>query len=715
MGDKMYQASQFVISMIERTMANNITYSGEKNLDKNFPILFVANHFTRIETFLVPYVLYNKFGFKVRSLADHYIFAGILGDYLSAVGTVSTKDELRNEKILGDLLTARENWLIYPEGSMIKSKKILLSEDTFEIEDKKGLRNIFTGSAVLALQSELEKSKYFEALNRCDVEAIKEFKEKYFIKEDEELSYSNTHIIPVNISYTPIRTGENSISDLAKKYIKSESVSLNEEIDIESNLLLNSQIHIHFSKPIDVKTFLFKTKRTLKQENLELDDDTVIKRARVPLTNMMMNEVYKNILITFDHVFALCLEYSMENEFDAQELKARIYLVCRELKKLDIYHLDKILDANLYRLLNGEPYALFDDVLSVAVNQRIIKENKNKIYVIDRKKFKDEHTFHTIRIKNTLRVLLNETMILHELNDCVKYQAHKDIKKVYREVFYIIYNRDTKQFTKDYNKYYSVFDSKAKEIGKPFVLYNENNTVGCVLSHGFKSAPREIELLANYLFDNGINVYAIRLKGHGTMPEDLRDATYKDWYDSFDIGYSALSCVSEKIFVCGFSTGGLIALLKASNTSYKIDGVVCINSAVSLGSIHIEYVASTLDFINSFISQFRSEDDTYESEPEHPEISYKKHYMVSVAEWKKLFDIVEERLKHISVPTLIIQGDKDPVVDPKSADIIYDTIKSTIKEKYIVKSDKHVLPLDASVNQDIFKKITKFIKSTKGY
>lgn len=710
MGDKMYQASQFVIGVFEKFMANSITFSGEENLSKEFPILFVANHFTRIETFLVPYALYTKFGYKVRSLADQYIFTGILGDYLSAVGTVSTKDEQRNEKILGDLLTGRENWLIYPEGSMIKTKKVLLGEDTFEIEESKGIHNIHTGSAVLALQSELEKSSYFEALNKCDEDEIKRFKEKYFI-EDEELSYGNTHIIPINISYTPIKTDDNTITELAKKYIQSDSASLHEEIKIESNLILNSQMHIHFSKPIDVKSFIFNTKRALKQENIEFDDDMVIEKARKPLTNMMMNEVYKNILITFEHVFALCLEYLKEDEFVLNDLKVRIYLVARELKTLGIYHLDKALDANMYRLLSGEAYPLFDDVLLLAKDQQVIKENENGLYTIDREKFKDEHTFHTIRINNTLRVLLNETIILHELLDCVEHHMQKDIKRVYKEVFYIIYNRDTKQFKYDYNKFYSVFESKPKEVGKPFILYDAKNTIGCVLSHGFKAAPREIEPLAEYLFENGINVYAIRLKGHGTMPEDLRDVSYEEWYDSFDIGYAAISCVSEKVFLCGFSTGGLIALLKASKTNHKISGVICINSAASLESITDSYVASTLDFINKFIPKLKSDNDTYTCEPEHPEINYKMHYLSSVLEWKRLFDAVKERLEQISVPALIIQGDKDPVVDPKSADIIYEKIGSDKKEKYVVSSCQHVLPLDSTTNKDIFAKISKFIKS----
>jgi esterase/lipase len=217
--------------------------------------------------------------------------------------------------------------------------------------------------------------------------------------------------------------------------------------------------------------------------------------------------------------------------------------------------------------------------------------------------------------------------------------------------------------------------------------------------------------LAKYLFSKGINVYGVRLKGHGTMPEDLRDIEYTGWLDSFDVGYAALSCVSEKIFVCGFSTGGLIALLKASNAKKEISGVICINSAVSIEDISVKYIVPTLKVVNNFLALFNADYDTYEGNPEHPEINYKKHYIASIWEWKKLVDLTNERLSYVSAPALIIQGDKDPAVNPVSADYIYDNISSHYKEKYIVHSDKHVITLEESVNQDIFEKITQFIKS----
>ncbi|MDA7818467.1 alpha/beta hydrolase [Sulfurimonas sp.] len=711
MQDNLYDASHVVFAIVEKAMTNSITISGVENLDEALPTLFVANHFTRVETFLIPYVLYKKLGFKVRSLADYSIFKGMLGDYMSAVGTVSTKDEKRNEKILGDLITGRVNWVIYPEGAMIKNKKVVLEDNSCLVENSEGLHDIFTGSAVLALKSELEKTRYLNAQNACNVEEIREFREEYFFDKEDELSYHNTNIIPMNISYSPIRTGTNRLVELAQKYIDNTTKNIDEEIEIESNLLLNSQLHVHFSKPIDVKDYLLKKKREFRKKGLEYSEETVIQKVRIPLTNLMMSEVYKNTLITFDHIYALCLEYIGDREFTMIELKSRIYLLSRELKTLETYRLDGNINANLYKLLNDEPYDIFDNVFQLSKEQNILLHVEGDTYKVDVKNFKNEYTFHTIRLKNILRVLLNEVQILEELHVTAKKEILKSSEVVFREVMYIIYNRDKKQFKYDYNKYYSVLDSKHKDVGKPILLYDEKNSIGCVISHGYKSAPKEIELLAQYLFEHGINVYGVRLKGHGTMPEDLRDSKFEDWYDSFDVGYSAFSGVNEKLYLCGFSTGGLLSLLKASNIEDKISGVICLNSAISLQDIRVKYIVPTINVINNFLSIFNADVDTYESEPEHPEINYKMHYLVSVGELKKLIDLVNDRLKYITEPTLIIQADEDPTVDPNSADIIYDNIASNVKEKYMVQSDKHVITLDKNVNQDVFQKVLKFIQT----
>ena len=73
----------------------------------------------------MPYIIYSHTDMEVRSLADHSIFVGYFGKFLNKVGTLSTMHESRDDIILGDLMTGRKNWMIYPEGAMVKNKKII--------------------------------------------------------------------------------------------------------------------------------------------------------------------------------------------------------------------------------------------------------------------------------------------------------------------------------------------------------------------------------------------------------------------------------------------------------------------------------------------------------------------------------------------------------------------------------------------------------------
>lgn len=51
------------------------------------------------------------------------------------------------------------------------------------------------------------------------------------------------------------------------------------------------------------------------------------------------------------------------------------------------------------------------------------------------------------------------------------------------------------------------------------------------------AAPEEIRPLADYLYKNGYNVYGVRLRGHGTAPEDLAIRSWQKWYNSASRAY----------------------------------------------------------------------------------------------------------------------------------------------------------------------------------
>ena len=208
--------SLWVITLIKKIIGTNITSSGD--LPKNSSILFLSNHFTRFETFLVPFVLYNKYRHVSRSLGDDSVFVGILGKYMKLAGTISTKNFNKDTIITNDLISADADWVIYPEGYMVKNKRITFDNEEFNIHTKYKDGPIFTGAAVLALKAELARSE---------------------LKDTENQGVS---IVPLTITYYPIRPGKSRLLLLFDKYLNIRGTHFFEELEIEFNLLRHSNI-----------------------------------------------------------------------------------------------------------------------------------------------------------------------------------------------------------------------------------------------------------------------------------------------------------------------------------------------------------------------------------------------------------------------------------------------------------------------------------------
>ena len=712
MGSFIFHSTHQALKYLRKMIESKVTLDGEENIDLQSPMLFCANHFTRFETFIMPSVFYQKLDMEVRSLADRSLFFGKLGDFLSEMGTISTKDPKRNEIVIRDLMTAKHNWIIYPEGSMMKNKKVTKGDGEFILHGKDGEHPVRTGAAVLALKSELEKLRFSQAQHQGDVNTIKAIRDEYNLHNQDALAYRSTKIIPVTITYGPIRTGSNALMKIADTFVSSSSDMAKEELEIEGNILLKAHIHINLGEPIDVGQYVQMAKKelALQDEGFSVDDeDKIIEFCRHNLTTTMMDRIYSNVKINFEHLFSLVLAYWEEGcSLDINEFKTRLYIIAKTLRDRKIIKADKELGGEFYKILIDEKYKPFHKALKLACEQGVVTRIDDKHIMINKEVFFNEHTFLDIRIKNTFLVIYHEVAILDELIESVKEILIKPRFKLQKEASKHIYHYDEKTFDHDYKKFYSVFYSKPKEIGKPCFLYNPDYSTRLVLSHGYKSAPKEVEALAHFIHSLKINVYSVRLSGHGTMPEDLRDRTWEDWYDSYNKGFASIAQVSKRIYLAGFSTGGLLALLAASRKENKVDGIICINTALRISDMQFNYVLPTVNVLNNILSLFNADIEYVEGEPENPEINYSKHYLTSVGELKKVIEKTDEILEEIEAPILIIQGDKDPVVDPESAEIIYKRVKSRDRKLVYVKSDVHVM-ITRPEKEEVFEAVKDFL------
>jgi esterase/lipase len=225
------------------------------------------------------------------------------------------------------------------------------------------------------------------------------------------------------------------------------------------------------------------------------------------------------------------------------------------------------------------------------------------------------------------------------------------------------------------------------------------------------AAPEEMRLLAEKLYKSGYSVYCVRLKGHGTTPEDLAERTWQEWNESVNRGYVIMkNSVSNFAFI-GFSTGAGLVLLQAIQKGNKFKGFISISAPLRLNDIRTS-LTGAVTFYNNILKKFKIDKGRMEfipNVPENPDINYSRNPINGTNELGKLMKFVENDLDKIKIPALIIQSDNDPVVNSKGADIIYSKIKSHDKKLVKIESDRHGI-IRGEELEKVYEEMVLFLK-----
>ena len=698
--DLLLNTNGYVLSLLEKILDANIEVKGIENIPHDNPKMFIANHFTRTEAMLVPYTLYNLTGKKVGVIADDSLFKSYFGDFLQNLGAMRKSQENRNEHIIGDLITSCKNWMIFPEGMMVKAKDITKIDNNFCVKIDDSCQRVYTGATVFALSSEYFREKYFEH-KMPDYDS---FSSKYFINECSDINKNETMIVPINISYTKIRNGKNFLVDMASKLIDDMGENFKEELEIESNLILNSKIIIRILKPISTKDIISE----LYEKNLSQEE--ILKTLRYDVTHNLMNYIYESLTINFDHIFTLILHLNPTNSINIEYFKRLIYLVIYKIRKEDFFY-DEDIDKDLIYLISYEKFKLFENILELAIKDEILTVDENK-FLINKEKLNNSYTHHTIRLKNVLKVILNEILIHEKVVNMVKDLFTKDELQNNKELVFILKDEENKEYEESYELYKDDENLKSKDIGKTKYFESENSNNCVIAIHGFSSSPKEVEQLALFLNKHNLNIITPRLAGHGIVPEDLKDKKWEDWYKSVSRAITIASLEYKKVYIVGFSTGGLLALLSTKKQYKEFVGLVCINAALHLNDMRIKTLLPAISFWNDIVSVFHEHEyakEYIDNSPENPEINYHKHYVDAIEQLSLLMKKTRKTLPKIKKPILIIQGKDDPIVNPSSAHEIYESIESRYKTLKIIEASKHVIVIGENTDE-LFRDILNFIQ-----
>ena len=712
-----FELSGYTLKTFSGFSKANIIIKGKENIPDG-SVIFCANHFTRIETIFLPYHIHAITRKQVWSLAAKELFEiPVLEGFLNKLGAVSTNDPNRDMLILKTLLSGNVQWIIFPEGMMVKNKK-LIHKNVFALKDGVGVYRPHTGAAALALRCEF----FRERLGRLSTTGAPEFDRLAKALEVTDMNRvlgQTTHIVPVNITYYPGNARENILGSIAKAVMKAPSKRVMDELMTEGGMLFSGvDITIRFGEPIAIAPYLndpyIESMLTVRRR-VRFDEDISSKEISKQISNGIMERymsaVYEMTTVNYDHVMACILKhfpYKKEG-IDIYEFSCKVYygITCLLLNR--ICHVSENFYHNQVPLLINDRYKRIERFLSLAEKTQVIEIKGNRFFK-NQARFFQHSDFHSIRMENPILVMANEVEPVPGAEIILKKIAQKSGCGIRELVKNRLTEKMNMDFSSAYNSHYIKGESKKKKIGRPLFLKHENEVAGVLLIHGYMAAPEEMKLFASYLYEKGFTVFAPRLAGHGTAPEDLAGTHHDQWMESVEEAYVVLRHSCEKLIIGGFSTGAGLAL----ELSCRVDDYQAIFAVAppmqlnDLGS----YFVPAIDAWNSMIKKIYLPGiakEFLENNPENPHINYTRNPISGIHQLGMLMDQLSPKLKTIEKPVLVVQSRRDPVVSPKGSLKLFEKLGAKVKEYYLFDYNRHGILTGNGVTR-VYQAIENFIR-----
>lgn len=700
------------LRLVEALMRSTIRVEGTHNVTSG-PTLFVSNHFTRFETFVLPYIIDGHLHRQVHSLAFHKLFRGRFGDFLMSLGARPTGNPLVKHTIVEDLMTGRHDWLIYPEGSMVKNKKTW-SNGHYQIDvpDRSGMPH--TGAAIMALKALMYKNLYHQACMRHDVELMRRYEDRYHLSGPHDIDVPDLQVIPINITYYPIRPNRHLIYRLAQWMFRQMPSVLEEELLMEGSLLFSeTDISVYFGKPLRMDQYLPLIMPTLQTERPFVDQlrsaNTIMGTLKNRLTRRMVHKIYTRLTINFDHLFCGGLRELSTNTIGVNDFHGALYLAARGIQSEGKRRCHESIGPKLFDLIGGIPYKPLASIQELAASENIAKVVDNE-YVINRETLVNQHSFHDIRIKNTVAVIANEIEPMRKAIRLLRNALKMPATVRRRNLSALLVREDAQLYSEERQASADSPHLKPEHIGKPTLLHRPHQRIGIVLCHGYLAAPAEVMMLAEFLHRLGYAVYVPRLRGHGTSPEQLAHVTADDWVRDYVRAVAIMRNTCDQVVVGGFSAGGLLAL-EAASIQTDVLGCFAISPCLQLMDPSAKLVPMVSRW-NQVMEALHVPSVAYRrliNHPENPTINYPLHYLSNVHQLELLIQRVRGHLHNVKTPTLLIHGDQDPVIHAASSQEVLHAIRSDDKESVLMNFNRHVIVMGEGSGL-VFERIADFIQ-----
>ena len=224
-----------------------------------------------------------------------------------------------------------------------------------------------------------------------------------------------TYIVPVNLTYYPLRARENFFNRLADRLVETISDRLREEIMTEGTMFVSGvDLDMRFGQPIPIEAYLNVpevSKDITLPRSIGFDDPIasrqILRKIALTIMKRYMRAIYHMTTVNPDHLFASILRMIPWRLIDPYALRQRVYLAATSnlMKHGICYH--QSLRQDQTHLLTDDRSNKFENFISLALEKEVLKQRDGR-FKKDASKFSRSIDFHRVRVENPVSVMANE-------------------------------------------------------------------------------------------------------------------------------------------------------------------------------------------------------------------------------------------------------------------------------------------------------------------
>jgi esterase/lipase len=706
-----YLLSDGMISFVSGLSKLRVRVHGTGDIPPGAKI-FLPNHFSSIEALLLPYHLFLSTRRQLWTLADDSSYLGSLSALLDmAAARVKPGPDL-DRFVMRTLLAGEADWIIFPPVRKSSREERLNWWRLWPAQ----IRSSRSIAPFLALRTEFFRQR-LQRISKSRPEEAQRLKRLFELAELQPVLEQQSWLVPVNVTCYPTRVREKLLATLSELSLNKTTPRLREEMLAQGRVILSDlDVDIRFGEPFEVaarlrsrsiQSELAQTRRIAFHDRLRSLPE--MRKEALRLGREALLSSYSLTSVNHDHLFAALLSALPSRPVAEQDLRRRAFLFASQLPQTGPPQLHSSLELDQTHLLTDDRYHKFANFLSVALERGVRHEQAGLAH--DRSKCS---ALYGTLLGNALERGARAADPLAPLRRQLLLSCWLPDWLVRRRVAAFLEREALREFEEDYTEFYSPGVSKEPQVGAPVLLKGSSRRLGVVLVHGFMSAPREVAELAEYLNGKGFWVYQVRLKGHGTSPEDLARTRRPQWVECADRGYALLSSICEKVVVGGFSFGAGVALDCASRIR-DLAGVfaVCPPHRLADISSRFEPAVTAWNRVMDLLRNRWAKLEFVDTVPERPQINYGRLPVAGLRELALFMRELEPKLSGVTVPVLVLQSEADPVVDPRGTWRLFELLGSNEKQYRKFAMKRHGI-LAGPGSEEVHEAIGNFVAGVLG-